>query len=538
MALRNISNMKAGGVFATESKPLVAKNKKLTNPVQQAPNMMYEDSFQSAIQIRTSSPISSSSSSHMDFDAEHAPFFPVYPPPASEQQRGPKLPKHVSIRELAYEKLRQQQQQPHQEPEPQMRSNGKLKLLAYNNFGHLTVHVIKGKHYRSGNVALASLDTYVRISMLPDHARRLKQCQTSLVRHNFGSKRQLPVSYDEKFSFEVDSRDYANRLVVSVWAKSSMCRPGHSMLSSNSSGSSASSSSLLSESRTDQLLGCFSFRIKHLMSGKQSMEPQWYHLLPEQVGIVKHFRCHRAQRQPSVKHVQDTNELTGVNKDLIGLDKLKFYINRVSPLDSYGFTITGNCPCMVGKVDTQKNAFQVGLRPGDFIASLNGRNVSRATCDSVVKLIKSCQQQLVVEVYRETAPLIQVAQLELPRNDMASNYYQVDQRAQQQRDYPMPQIKLSQHCLEVVPEEDEEVSTGEESYYGEQLLVSEPYSLPHFSPFKGDAFMRHVDSDVNSLEEDDEDPALAMRKCAAKQTGLLRHANIMSLKNLRLVNDK
>ena len=535
MALRNISNMNMkAGVFAIETKPLVAKNKKLTN---QAANM-FEDSFQSAIQIRTSSPISSSSSSHMDFDGEHPPFFPVYPPQASEQQRAPKMPKHVSIRELAYEKLRQQQQQPYQEPEPQMRSNGKLKLLAYNNFGHLTVHVIKGKHYRSANVPLTSLDTYVRISMLPDHARRLKQCQTSLVRHNFGSKRQLPVSYDEKFSFEVDSRDYANRLVVSVWAKSSLSRPGHSMLSSNSSGSSASSSSLLSESRTDQLLGCFSFRIKHLMNGKQSMESQWYHLLPEQVGIVKHFRCHRAQRQAAaVKHVQDTNELTGVNKDLIGLDKLKFHITRVSPLDSYGFTITGNCPCMIGKVDTQKNAFQVGLRPGDFIASLNGRNVSRATCDSVVKLIKSCQQQLVVEVYRETTPLIQVPQLELPRNDAGSNYYQVDQRAQQQRDYALSQIKLSQHCLEVVPEEDEEVSSGEESYYGEQMIVSEPYSLPRFSPFKGDAFIRHVDSDVNSLEEEDEDPAMAMRKFAAKQTGLQRHANIMSLRNLRLLND-
>ncbi|RNA32638.1 Regulator of G- signaling 3 [Brachionus plicatilis] len=67
---------------------------------------------------------------------------------------------------------------------------------------------------------------------------------------------------------------------------------------------------------------------------------------------------------------------------------------------SFGFTIHGYCPCQVGKVEKSSPSELSGLMPGDLIIKINGKNVSRATCDSVVRLIKSGADQLVLELMR------------------------------------------------------------------------------------------------------------------------------------------
>lgn len=66
------------------------------------------------------------------------------------------------------------------------------------------------------------------------------------------------------------------------------------------------------------------------------------------------------------------NGLTQVNSSTVGL----------------GFTIVGYCPCQIGKVESNSIAFNAGLTAGDLIIKINGKNVSRATCDSIVKIIK------------------------------------------------------------------------------------------------------------------------------------------------------
>jgi C-terminal processing protease CtpA/Prc len=54
----------------------------------------------------------------------------------------------------------------------------------------------------------------------------------------------------------------------------------------------------------------------------------------------------------------------------------------------YGFTVTGYCPCQIGKVDKDSLAEQSGLAPGDMLIKINGKNVARATRDTIVKIIK------------------------------------------------------------------------------------------------------------------------------------------------------
>lgn len=104
---------------------------------------------------------------------------------------------------------------------------------------------------------------------------------------------------------------------------------------------------------------------------------QWYHLLPEQQSLNKHFRCHCPQQQKQDNY-EDIKQITNLNKDLIGMEQLRIRVQRTNDLESYGFTITGNCPCMVNKVDASKQAFMSELRLGDYLSSINNKNVSRA----------------------------------------------------------------------------------------------------------------------------------------------------------------
>ena len=187
--------------------------------------------------------------------------------------------------------------------------------------------------------------------------------------------------YDNKFSFEFDQLvDLNNRLVISVW----------------------------SVQHSHALIGCFSFKIKHLLNSTRiaNSKAAWYHLLPLKYGMSKHLVSKSEMKATSrqIKHqpgIQHTESVTNLNKDLIGMRKIGLSVIRANEHESFGFTVTNSCPCMVGKVDLNKNAFNSGLRPGDYIACINGQNVSRATCETVVKLIKACKQTLNVEVFRE-----------------------------------------------------------------------------------------------------------------------------------------
>jgi len=514
--------------MAVEQKPLLAKTRKLEKcavPSLQAPMLQVQQNYQP--QIRTSSPISSTTSD--SFDAPPDGVFPAV--------------KHVSIRDLAYKKLRQQQledrlkQNSDAGSSSHLKSNGKLKLLAYNNFGHLTVHIIKGKSYKIPG------DTYVRIDMLPDQECFYKKNQTPLLKQ---TKNQTgTLNYDEKFSFEViylnqnicglskfhsassfqvNQVNSKDRICISVWSKFPLGPQFNSLLSStsHSSSSSNSSSSLVSN---DQFIGCFSFRIASIMRiAREASRPHWYHLLPESIGSHKHFRCHRSQKSHNTNE-HASNKITHVNKDLIGMKKLKFRIKRNSDTESYGFTISGNCPCMVGKVDTQRHAFASGLRPGDYISALDGKNVSRATCDSVVKLIKSFRQEFEIEVYRENNVIE-----DLPAENV---YYEIPNVLKSKTIPEKSKSAISKPFnLEVVLEEDENDSDASDIYYNSEIEYSADNNYKN--PFNVDQ-IRHVDSDINTEDERFEDPqGVRPEKCAVKYLG--RDAKVLTLNNFRFTS--
>jgi Ca2+-dependent lipid-binding protein len=118
--------------------------------------------------------------------------------------------------------------------------NGRLKIAMYNNSGLLTVHVIQARQLRQ--TSSERCDSYVRVTMLPDHEQRLK-CQTSIIKDT-----NNPI-YDEKFSFEFSAEDLNNRMLITLWQKCYF-------------------------NCTDYLIGSFSFKIKHLV--KHSIVCAWY----------------------------------------------------------------------------------------------------------------------------------------------------------------------------------------------------------------------------------------------------------------------
>lgn len=60
----------------------------------------------------------------------------------------------------------------------------------------------------------------------------------------------------------------------------------------------------------------------------------------------------------------------------------------------YGFTITGQQPCLLGSIVVGSPAERVGLKQGDHIVVINGTDVSAALHETVVQLIGSCRGSL------------------------------------------------------------------------------------------------------------------------------------------------
>lgn len=67
----------------------------------------------------------------------------------------------------------------------------------------------------------------------------------------------------------------------------------------------------------------------------------------------------------------------------------------------YGFTITGQKPCLLSGIMKGSPAHLVGLRQGDCIMAINGADVSTASHESVVQLVGSCTGPLRLVVLAE-----------------------------------------------------------------------------------------------------------------------------------------
>lgn len=441
-------------------------------------NSTHSSNSSSSIQIRTSSPISSSGSeSNGPVNISPSKFInAVHTSRKSQAQID--LKQNFSMKQLAYDKLRRQQAIENDLKEnlktlkiPKdlqgLKSMGKIKLSIYNNFNHLTCHIIEARSLKCDS----SSGTYCKISVLPDITKSFSNIRTKTIGLSINKSGKLSYQYDSKFSFELCELNDLNQRIV-IW----IC------------------------SHANQLIGCLTFKLKHVINQERSKHI-WYHILPFKFGLSKHVKC-------SVKKIKSQTNLkpTNVNQDLQGLGKISLNISRPSEADSYGFTVTNACPCMVGKVDLDKVAFKTGLRPGDYISRINGVNVSRASCESVVKLIKSSKQMLHIEVHREMTSI-----------------------------QPFPVVRL-----ESVPEEQEEDDELEEEFdFDEEDEVrvgaNEEDDMNYFKIIQNS--LRYVDSVSSnegpnlqdfSHEENDVDK---MRRVAAKfySNTEIRHASVRQL---------
>ena len=76
-----------------------------------------------------------------------------------------------------------------------------------------------------------------------------------------------------------------------------------------------------------------------------------------------------------------------------------------TPDQPIGFTLAGYCPCHIAKLETNSLASNAGLMLGDSVIKVNGRNVSRAKCNSIVRIIKSlnANEKIVLEILRPSS---------------------------------------------------------------------------------------------------------------------------------------
>ena len=67
----------------------------------------------------------------------------------------------------------------------------------------------------------------------------------------------------------------------------------------------------------------------------------------------------------------------------------------------YGFSVTGSSPACVRRVEDGSVAWRAGLRVDDAVIRINGQNVSRSIADSVAKIVRQSEKQIIMDIQRE-----------------------------------------------------------------------------------------------------------------------------------------
>ncbi|UJR22203.1 hypothetical protein I4U23_025267 [Adineta vaga] len=227
---------------------------------------------------------------------------------------------------------------------------GIIQLNLSTSDNHLTLKILQVKGLQS---SLSNL--LVRITFIPD--RKPLECHTRTIPNRNGQG-----IFNEKFTFEINNDDIHKRLCCSVYTYK--CEQNQMILQ-----------------------GCLSFGIRNTLK-KQKIEG-WFYLLQEDIG--------------ELRHKQLTNQLdkqvTKINRDIANLQEYQFTISRGTN-DSFGFTVIGDNPTFIGKVNENSSAAYSGLKSGDYVVKINGQNVSRAQQRTVANIIRHLKHTVTLDIHR------------------------------------------------------------------------------------------------------------------------------------------
>ncbi|RUS74181.1 hypothetical protein EGW08_018049, partial [Elysia chlorotica] len=147
-------------------------------------------------------------------------------------------------------------------------------------------------------------------------------------------------------------------------------------------------------SSASEFLGCMSFGVQHLMRKDLN---GWYYLLTEEVGRKKHLQ---ARPRPQVTTATSHHSIPEINTAVEGQERIMITVQRGK--NGFGFSFIDELPPRVGRVDRASPAEQAGVKKGDAVIRINGKNVSRSTCEGVARMIKKLSpQSLTLELQRD-----------------------------------------------------------------------------------------------------------------------------------------
>ncbi|XP_042636331.1 regulator of G-protein signaling 3 [Orycteropus afer afer] len=236
---------------------------------------------------------------------------------------------------------------------------GQLKLSIDARDGVLLLHIIEGKGLMNKEPGVC--DSYVKISLIPDH-NRIRRQKTQTVPDC------RDPAFHERFFFPVQEEDGPKRLLVTVWNRAR-------------------------GSRQSRLIGCMSFGVKSLLTPDKEISG-WYYLLGEDLGRTKHLKVARRRLRP----LRDPMLRIPEGADAENGDKLQITIPRGK--DGFGFTICCDSPVRVQAVDSGGPAERAGLQQLDTVLQLNQRPVEHWKCVELAHEIRSCPSEIILLVWR------------------------------------------------------------------------------------------------------------------------------------------
>ena len=210
-------------------------------------------------------------------------------------------------------------------------------------------------------------------------------------------------SFDKEFSYDLKKKDYAKRLIVTVYRQES-------------------------NSKTNKLIGCTSYSIQNILK-MRTLVDGWYYLLSENLGEVKHMQVTGDEHQPinqrktrsrhaskasSFGELSDSESSgysgsqTGASCETLNeppskpsseLQQHRLQLVKKEK-SSYGFTLTDGGPAMISNMKSGSPAEMAGLKPGDHVIRINGESVKNLEAESVGKIIKHYPRCIILDVLR------------------------------------------------------------------------------------------------------------------------------------------